>query len=199
MFILVTVLIAFFIADVLLGSVKIPVKEVLLSVFSDHTLRPEWRTILLSFRIPKAITAILAGVALAISGLQMQTYFRNPLAGPYVLGISAGASLGVAILVLGSSMIFILLFSLVLHFVILWFNFGLSLLLKLDRGSMAAFTIHVSQKTLTVSFVVWSGYFSSYALGLVPVIFYHLVQLIVDTFVAHRFRAAIEGEVSGAK
>ena len=64
---------------------------------------------------------------------------------------------------------------------------------------MAAFTIHVSQKTLTVSFVVWSGYFSSYALGLVPVIFYHLVQLIVDTFVAHRFRAAIEGEVSGAK
>ncbi|MBL7110563.1 MAG: iron ABC transporter permease [Bacteroidales bacterium] len=106
MFILVTVLIAFFIADVLLGSVKIPVKEVLLSVFPDHTLRPEWRTILLSFRIPKAITAILAGVALAISGLQMQTYFRNPLAGPYVLGISAGASLGVAILVLGSSMIF---------------------------------------------------------------------------------------------
>ncbi len=106
MVILVTGLIAFFIADILSGSVKIPVKDVMLSVFSGHDLKPEWKTILLSFRIPKAITAILAGIALAISGLQMQTYFRNPLAGPYVLGISAGASLGVAILVLGSSMIF---------------------------------------------------------------------------------------------
>jgi len=106
MLILLIGLIVFFIADILLGSVKIPARDVLLSVFTDHAIKPEWRTILLSFRIPKAITAVLAGVALAISGLQMQTYFRNPLAGPYVLGISAGASLGVAILVLGSSMIF---------------------------------------------------------------------------------------------
>jgi len=106
MLILLIGLIVFFLADILLGSVKIPFRDVMLSVFSDHTIKPEWRTILISFRIPKAITAVLAGVALAISGLQMQTYFRNPLAGPYVLGISAGASLGVAILVLGSSMVF---------------------------------------------------------------------------------------------
>jgi len=95
-----------FLADILLGSVKIPARDILLSVFSNHEIKPEWRTILISFRIPKAIAAVLAGIALGISGLQMQTYFRNPLAGPYVLGISAGASLGVAILVLGSSLIF---------------------------------------------------------------------------------------------
>lgn len=61
------------------------------------------RTILYTFRLPRAITAVLAGIALSVSGLQMQTIFRNPLAGPYVLGISSGASLGVAILILGLS------------------------------------------------------------------------------------------------
>ena len=62
-----------------------------------------WATILFDYRIPKAFTAILAGIALSLSGLQMQTFFRNPLAGPYVLGISSGAGLGVAILLLGGS------------------------------------------------------------------------------------------------
>lgn len=58
-------------------------------------------TIILKFRIPKAITAILVGIALSMSGLQMQTIFRNPMAGPYVLGVSSGASLGVAIVIMG--------------------------------------------------------------------------------------------------
>ena len=106
MLVLLICLVVFFVADVLLGSIRIPVKDVMRALFTDYMIKPEWKTILLSFRIPKAVTAIMAGVALAISGLQMQTYFRNPLAGPYVLGISAGASLGVALLVLGSSMIF---------------------------------------------------------------------------------------------
>ncbi|MCK5679073.1 MAG: iron ABC transporter permease, partial [Flavobacteriaceae bacterium] len=64
-----------------------------------------WNYIILNYRIPKAITAVLVGSGLAISGLLMQTLFRNPLAGPYVLGISSGASLGVAILILGSSIL----------------------------------------------------------------------------------------------
>ncbi len=68
---------------------------------------PEARTAALvveTIRLPRSITALLAGAALGIAGLQMQTLFRNPLADPFALGISAGASLGVAIVVLGSGM-----------------------------------------------------------------------------------------------
>ncbi len=67
------------------------------------TSQDNWteNTIILSLRLPKAITAIIVGSGLSISGLLMQTIFRNPLAGPFVLGISSGASLGVAILILG--------------------------------------------------------------------------------------------------
>ena len=93
----------FFTADLLLGSVIIPVSQ----VFRVLTFSPEagevFRTIIMDFRMPKAITAVFTGAALSLSGLQMQTVFRNPLAGPYVLGISAGASLGVALFVLGFS------------------------------------------------------------------------------------------------
>ncbi|MGM0622042.1 MAG: iron chelate uptake ABC transporter family permease subunit [Bacteroidota bacterium] len=91
------------VADILLGSIIIPVKEVFLSFFSTSETNETYRTIILSFRLPKALTAIMTGAALSLSGLQMQTVFRNPLAGPYVLGISAGASLGVALFVLGFS------------------------------------------------------------------------------------------------
>jgi iron complex transport system permease protein len=92
-----------FVADLLLGSIIIPVKQVLLSLFQHSETNETYQTIVLDFRLPKAVTAILTGAALSLSGLQMQTVFRNPLAGPYVLGISAGASLGVALFVLGFS------------------------------------------------------------------------------------------------
>jgi iron complex transport system permease protein len=92
-----------FIADLLLGSIIIPVKQVLLSLFQHPETNETYQTIVLDFRLPKAVTAVLTGAALSLSGLQMQTVFRNPLAGPYVLGISAGASLGVALFVLGFS------------------------------------------------------------------------------------------------
>ncbi|MCF6365941.1 MAG: iron ABC transporter permease [Bacteroidales bacterium] len=95
----VIILIVFIIADILIGSVSIPVKD-FFSFFSGNTIKPEYKTIITEFRIPKVITAIIAGFALSVAGLQMQTIFRNPLAGPYVLGISSGASLGVALLLL---------------------------------------------------------------------------------------------------
>ena len=98
-----SLLILVFIVDLFLGSVKIPFKEILKILVSGESENQIWLTIIYDFRLPKAITAVLAGAALSVSGLQMQTIFRNPLAGPYVLGISAGASLGVAILVLGFS------------------------------------------------------------------------------------------------
>ncbi len=96
-------LITLFILDVFIGSVNIPIKEVINAIFNLESGHPEYLTIVLKFRVPKAITALFAGFALSVSGLQMQTIFRNPLAGPFVLGISAGASLGVAILVMGVS------------------------------------------------------------------------------------------------
>jgi iron complex transport system permease protein len=102
-FVLSLFFVVFLIADLLLGSVIIPLKQIFLSVFPSEETNETFRTIILSFRFPKAFTAILTGAALSISGLQMQTVFRNPLAGPYVLGISAGASLGVALFVLGFS------------------------------------------------------------------------------------------------
>ncbi|QMU65137.1 MAG: iron chelate uptake ABC transporter family permease subunit [Flavobacteriaceae bacterium] len=85
------------------GSVSIPFKDTFSVLIGDGSLKNSWRVIILNFRIPKAITAILVGSGLSISGLLMQTLFRNPLAGPFVLGISSGAGLGVAILILGGS------------------------------------------------------------------------------------------------
>ena len=100
MIILPLLLILFFSLDILLGSVKIPLSEVLGVLFGKADSKPVWITIITEFRIPKAITAVLAGSALSVCGLLMQTYFRNPLAEPYVLGISSGASLGVALVIL---------------------------------------------------------------------------------------------------
>ena len=85
------------------GSVSIPFSEILEILFGGESSKSSWELIVLKFRLPKAITAIMVGSGLAISGLLMQTLFRNPLAGPFVLGISSGASLGVALLILGSS------------------------------------------------------------------------------------------------
>jgi iron complex transport system permease protein len=89
--------------NISLGSVSIPFTDIVAIIFGDETVKESWQNIILDFRIPKAITAILVGSGLSISGLLMQTLFRNPLAGPFVLGISSGASLGVALLILGSS------------------------------------------------------------------------------------------------
>ncbi len=90
--------------NISLGSVSIPFKDVFSIFLGDESIKETWQTIILNFRVPKAITAILVGSGLSISGLLMQTLFRNPLAGPFVLGISSGASLGVALLILGSSL-----------------------------------------------------------------------------------------------
>jgi iron complex transport system permease protein len=86
-----------------IGSVAIPVGEVISRFFGQEFSKRSWETIVIGYRLPKAFTAILAGITLSISGLQMQTFFRNPLAGPFVLGISSGAGLGVALLIMAGS------------------------------------------------------------------------------------------------
>jgi len=92
-----------FLLDIGLGQVSIPLKEVFKSLTGQEASKETWQYIIVNFRLPKAITAILVGMGLSISGLLMQTMFRNPLAGPYVLGLSSGSSLGVAIVILGAS------------------------------------------------------------------------------------------------
>ena len=86
--------------DLLIGSVHIPLRDIL-GAMVGADIDPATRLIVLDIRLIKAVVAILTGMALSVSGLQMQTLFRNPLAGPYVLGINSGASLGVALFILG--------------------------------------------------------------------------------------------------
>ena len=93
-------LVILFVLDLLIGSVHIPLRDILGALFGGD-VDAATRLIVLDIRLIKALVAVLAGIALSVSGLQMQTLFRNPLAGPYVLGISSGASLGVAIFILG--------------------------------------------------------------------------------------------------
>ncbi len=101
---LIIALIIVFTLNLATGSVAIPPLEVLAILLGQEPFKASWESIIMIFRLPKAIAALCAGAALALSGLMMQTLFRNPLAGPSVLGISSGASLGVAIVVLGASM-----------------------------------------------------------------------------------------------
>ncbi len=92
-----------FFMNISLGSVSIPFKDVFNSLIGASTEVESWEHIVQGYRLPKAFTAILVGSGLGISGLLMQTLFRNPLAGPFVLGITSGASLGVALIIMGAS------------------------------------------------------------------------------------------------
>ncbi|MCU0438155.1 MAG: iron ABC transporter permease [Raineya sp.] len=100
---LIILLFGLFLGDLLIGSVAISPLEIL-KTFAGTQENEIWNQIILAFRLPKALTAILAGVALSVSGLLMQTFFANPLASPSELGISAGASLGVASITLSSGL-----------------------------------------------------------------------------------------------
>ena len=96
--------VALFTADLLVGSVAVAPADIW-AALTGGDCDPAIRDIILRIRLLKAVTTLLAGAALAASGLQMQTLFRNPLAGPYVLGISSGAGLGVALFLLGAPLL----------------------------------------------------------------------------------------------
>ena len=99
MFVLIIGILLLLVINLLIGSVSIPMLDVCRILLGDDT-NEIWTNIIYSSRLPQALTAIVAGAGLAVSGLQMQTVFRNPLAGPSVLGISNGSALGVALVVL---------------------------------------------------------------------------------------------------
>ncbi|MFL5753869.1 MAG: iron chelate uptake ABC transporter family permease subunit [Bacteroidia bacterium] len=101
--VLACILAIFFAMDLFLGSVTISPAEVLNALSGNED--SIYRKIIIDFRLPKAITAVLTGMSLSICGMLMQTLFRNPLAGPYVLGISSGASLGVALVMMSGTLL----------------------------------------------------------------------------------------------
>ena len=93
-------LLLLFAANLLYGSIDIPCSEVLSIITSGCAQRDVWRVVVLETRLPQALTALLAGASISVAGLLLQTLFRNPLAGPEVLGVNSGAGLGVALVML---------------------------------------------------------------------------------------------------
>jgi iron complex transport system permease protein len=126
--------------NISLGSVSIPIKDVFNSLTGGNSSKETWDYIIINYRLPKAIAAILVGMGLSISGLLMQTLFRNPLAGPDVLGLSSGASLGVATIVLGAAFLPIGLSSILLS------SFGIVLASSLGSFLVLLAVLAVSQR-----------------------------------------------------
>ena len=176
---LIIVLACLFIVDILTGSVDLSLKDLLRSLAGKGDKAT--LTVIKDFRLPRALTALLAGMALSVSGLQMQTVFRNPLAGPYVLGISSGASLGVAILILGLSSFISVNVAIIMNswalVIAAWLGAGLVLVLimivsvrvrdimtVLILGIMFASAVsaivsimqYFSNESLLKSFVIWT-------------------------------------------
>ncbi len=153
-----------------LGSVSIPLKVIIKSLLGFSSENSTWEYIIINYRLPKAITALLIGSGLAISGLLMQTLFRNPLAGPYVLGLSSGASLGVALLIMGGSLFYGILGEFIFSkWAIILAASGGSLLVMLAvlstaqkiKDTMALLIIGLMVASLTSAVVSVLAYFSS--------------------------------------
>ena len=94
------VLLLLFVGNLFYGSIDIPCREVLSVLTGGNAQRDVWRVVVLETRLPQALTALLAGASISVAGLLLQTLFRNPLAGPEVLGVNSGAGLGVALVML---------------------------------------------------------------------------------------------------
>ncbi|WP_335964475.1 iron ABC transporter permease [Galbibacter sp. PAP.153] len=167
---IIILLCACFMVNISLGSVHIPFKEVFKSLFGENTGHQSWQYIIINYRLPKAVTAILVGMSLSISGLLMQTIFRNPLAGPFVLGISSGASLGVAIFIMGSSIFTGIFASFMISsvstaiaatlgsFIVL---FSIFVIANKVRDTMALLIIGLMFGSITASIVNVLSYFTS--------------------------------------
>ena len=153
-----------FLLNISFGQVSIPLKEVFKSLLGSTASKDTWEYIIFNFRLPKAITAILVGIGLSISGLLMQTLFRNPLAGPYVLGLSSGSSLGVALVILASN---------ILGFGIL--NLEVSIILASCLGSFLVMllVLIISQRLRDTAIILIVGLmFSSFTSAIVSVLTY---------------------------
>lgn len=163
-------LLLMFFASLSLGSVNIPFKDVYSSLTVGQASKSTWEYIIINYRLPKAITAILVGTGLSISGLLMQTLFRNPLAGPYVLGLSSGASLGVAFVILGAGFLpsFLKIIALSSYGIVLASTLGSTFVLLLVlvvsqrlRDTMAILIVGLMFGSFTTAIVSVLTYFST--------------------------------------
>jgi iron complex transport system permease protein len=156
-----------FFANISLGSVSIPAKDVFKSLFGGTASKETWEYIIINYRLPKAITAVLVGMGLSVSGLLMQTLFRNPLAGPYVLGLSSGSSLGVAFMILGAGFLPGFVGSLVLS------SYGIIIASCLGSFMVLLAVIAVSQKIRDTAAILIVGLmFGSFTSAIVGVLTY---------------------------
>jgi iron complex transport system permease protein len=160
-------LIVLFFVNISFGSITIPFKEIYTSLTGGHSSKSTWEYIIINYRLPKAITAVLVGMGLSISGLLMQTLFRNPLAGPYVLGLSSGASLGVAFVILGASMLPSFLSGILLS------PYGIVLASTLGSTTVLLLVLLVSQRLRdTMAILIVGLMFGSFTSAIVGVLTY---------------------------
>lgn len=210
-------LVLLFIVNISFGSVAIPIEETITMIFGGTPQNPVWKDIFVDFRLSKAFTCVLAGGALSLGGLMMQTLFRNPLAGPDVLGLSSGASLSVALLVmaagtalplitgpfttaiaatLGSGMIFIIVLAVAQR---IKDNTSL-LLIGLMIGAAASSLVSVLQFTSRIEdqhyFLVWTfgsmGSLNWNEIAILGIVF--LVGLIISLLVSKSLNAWLLGD-----
>ncbi|HEX9152778.1 MAG TPA: iron ABC transporter permease [Flavobacterium sp.] len=166
-FLLALVLVLLFFVNISFGSIAIPFKEVYRSLTGGQASKATWEYIIINYRLPKAITAVLVGMGLSISGLLMQTLFRNPLAGPYVLGLSSGASLGVAFVILGASLLPPFLSTILLS------SYGVVLASTLGSSAVLLAVLMVSQQLRdTMAILIVGLMFGSFTSAIVGVLTY---------------------------
>ena len=166
-FLLLLALLFSLLMNISLGQVAIPIKEVAKSLIGSNASKDTWEYIILNFRLPKAITAILVGMGLSISGLLMQTLFRNPMAGPYVLGLSSGSSLGVAFVILGAAFLPEFLSEILLS------SYGIILASCLGSFLVLLLVLLVSQRLRdTMTILIIGLMFSSFTGAIVSVLTY---------------------------
>ena len=174
---------ACFLASLAVGSAKIPFSEVVTILAGGEPGRALWASIVIQFRLPKALTAALSGAALAVSGLLMQTLFRNPLAGPYVLGVSAGASLGVAVVVLsvgaGASQL--------LAGLGLIGDFGLVVAASLGSGAALALVLLAARRVSTLTLLILGVLFGYATSALVTVLIHFSLAERIQSYVIWTF------------
>lgn len=176
-------LVGVFVLSLTLGSVDIPLRDVLKILVGEEPARKTWTTIVLKFRLPKAITATLAGSALAVAGLQMQTLFHNPLADPFVLGINSGASLGVALVVLSVGVAGVSATSMLAGLGLLG-NFGLVVAASAGAGLVLGVMLLVAQRVRSTATLLILGLMVGYATAA-------LVSLMLYFSISERIQAYI--------
>lgn len=147
-----------FVMNLCFGSVSIPMKEIWAAVVGGEG--STYRTIILDYRLPQAITALLAGIGLSVSGLLMQTLFRNPLADPSLLGISSGSSLGVALVILLGTVT-----GLSVNTLALWSTFGVTVAAFLGAFAVLLLILALSSRLRSMVSLVLVGIMIAYIAG----------------------------------